>query len=175
MSLQTQGPAYPQNRRVWNTTDLAAGIQARSGFDWEERPGLVAQDAPIQFGAFCELVNTAGALTVKKFSSGATAALSVALQGTPQGSSDYDNYQYAQGDLVPTLRKGYVNVKIDPNNKPTPGNTFKISYASGLEGYITSSASNSKSVAATDGLEIMSVGDTTCEVYVPGWNAYPVT
>jgi hypothetical protein len=160
-------PQYPQNRSVWNVTDLEPGEWGRLDEGQMSRNLKVAAGETIKFGAF-----------LSKDSSGNAEAIAVAetrvygVSLISQIATDYGNRQYSENEQIGVAKRGYVVVGIDTDNKPSAGGVIRISYGAGIIGYLTSVTTNAIQIADTEGVEIIAVGDEVALVYLDGKPAH---
>jgi len=158
---------YPQTRKVWNVTDLEAGLFSNHDGGQSTVKAKVAASNTVKFGTFA-VRNASGLLTA--FSSGATKVSGVAMIANQV--VDYENRNYSQNETAEEARRGFVTVKIDTTNPPTAFGAVRISHDTGTEGFLTSSTSNSKLVAANEGIQILRVGTDIAEIFLPGKPEY---
>lgn len=146
----------------------------------ESEPGAIASHDPaaleetevadatllLLFGIF-GVIDTG---KIREPQSGDTEFAGVVLIGNLAG--DYENRKFIEKDTVPVARRGYWWVRIDTNNKPTKNGVVRISYDTGIEGFLTTNAVNS--LLSAGGIRITQVLDTVAEVYLDGSAQYSV-
>lgn len=159
---------YPQTRPIHSITEPAAGSKGTLDPAEASAPTQKLVTA-LAFGVMVVQAAT-GYDIVASGSTGVVGALPVSTL-----AGDYANKAYKADDAAAPIRRGYLHVKIDPDNKPTLTGALYVSYATGKEGWLTSSSSNSKQLAAGAGIKVENVYDTVAEVYFSGNPIYALT
>lgn len=167
--MQDQAPLYPQNRSVWNVSDLNPGTFANYDAGRASIGAKVASGQTIKFGTFVKKT-TAGELEI--IEDGDLVIAGVAMQAL--NVEDYVNLQYTEGELAELATRGVVAVKIDPANKPSAYGNIFVSFESGKEGWLTSVNTNAMQLDKKE-VEIREVGDNVALVYLSGLVGYTAT
>lgn len=162
---------FPQNRAVWNDTDVEAGEFSSADAGELTIPKKVSANfaAGLKFGVFASLDGDAA----KTPESGD--GLIIGVSAIVQNSDDFDNLNSKINTIASIARRGFIAVKIDVDNPPVVGGAINILLTAAKEGFLTSLGANVLVIASTEGMRIERVGSTTAEVYLPGKATYAVT
>lgn len=159
---------YPQARAVHTITEPRAGTKGTHDPAETSAPTQKALFA-LEFGTLV----TQGSGGYDKVGPASTSV--VGALPVNQLAGDYPIGKHVIDDAVAPIRRGYLHVKIDPDNKPAVGGNIRVSFASGKEGWLTSSVTSSLAIPKTAGMKIESVYDTTAEVYFDGHPEYEIS
>ena len=159
---------FPDSKQIWNINEGEAGSLSTKDSAPLQVTDISGIDG-LEFGVFASR-DTADEDRLKKPSSSFVKLAGVTMISNLAG--DYANRKYNEDNQVATLRRGFAWVKIDPNNKPTVGSIPRVSFATDIEGYLTTDLTDSEII--TSGVRIERVLDTVAEVYLAGLGDIPL-
>jgi hypothetical protein len=162
-------PQNPQTRQVWNITDLEVGTFSNDDAGQATIGVKVASGEIIPWGIFVNRDSAGKMINVAVDSAKVSGIAMVANQVI-----NYEDKQYQENEIAELSRRGYVVVKIDPNNVPVAFGPIRVSYATGKVGWLTSSETESFLIGASEGISIERVSTEIAEVYFPGHPSYVV-
>ncbi len=163
---------FPQNRKVWDVTDIEAGeyISSDDGQMSQNQKVDTNSSGPIEFGTF---VTTQGANTgnVGQASDGDSIYEGVAMIN--QQSPEFDLRRQPINTIAEIAKRGFVTMKIIPGQPPLAfTGELDFVYVSGqaaTAGYLTNVATGDQKISVnTEGVRVLRVGKDVAEVYLSG-------
>jgi len=157
-----------QTKSLWDIGEYRPGETGATDPGAMEETGIAS--AAISFGVF--VAPGASNKLVDPVAASDTSVRGVAMIADYAGN--YDTGAYITEDTVAVARRGYVWAKIDPADKPSPGDTVTISSAVGKEGWLVGTPATGVTLKITSGVRITQVLDNVAEVYLDGSAHFPL-
>ena len=163
-------PQFPQNRPIWNDTDIEAGEFVSFDPGQMSVSRKIAATRSLEVGVFAmqEAVDTLEVAAVRDDPTGEFLA---GVSIIDNNSKNYPSGPFDEKEIAPIARRGFVSVKINTANPPVVGQeTHQISFEALKQGFIGGvGAASSRALSGTlSGVEVVRVGAEVAEVYLAG-------